>query len=97
MPGYIIVDVDVTDPATYEDYKKLTLATLAPYGGRFIVRGGPVELLEGERPPGRIVVIEFPDLDAAKHWWASGEYAPAKAIRQRAARTWMVAAEGVPA
>ena len=95
MPAYVIVDVAITDPATYEEYKKLTPATLAAYGGRFIVRGTPAELLEGDRPPGRVVMLEFPDLQTAKRWWSSDEYAPAKAIRQRAAVTWMVAVAGV--
>ncbi|MEO8069103.1 MAG: DUF1330 domain-containing protein [Flavobacteriales bacterium] len=95
MPAYIFVDIDITDPATYEEYKKLTPATLAAHKGRFIVRGGPVEVLEGDRKPGRIVVMEFPDMSTAKGWWASDEYAPAKAIRQRASHAWMVAMEGV--
>lgn len=95
MPAYLIFDVTITDPATYAAYKELTPATLEPYGGRFLVRGGSTELLEGDRPPGRIVILEFPDLATAKRWWSSPEYGPAKAIRQSASKTWMVAVEGV--
>ncbi len=95
MPAYIIIDVEITDPSVYEEYKKFTPATLVAHGGRFLVRGAPAELLEGERPPGRIVVLEFPDLAAAKAWWSSPEYAPAKAIRQKASVSWMVAVDGV--
>ena len=95
MPTYILIDVAIHDPETYDAYKQLTPATLQAHGGRFLVRGGPTVLLEGERPPGRIVVLEFPDMAAAQAWWHSPEYAPAKALRQRASVSWMVAAEGV--
>lgn len=95
MPAYIIIDVDITDPVLYEEYKKLTPASLAAHGGRFAVRGGETVLLEGDRAPGRIVILEFPDMAAAKRWWGSEEYAPAKALRQKASNTWMVAAEGL--
>ena len=95
MKAYIIVDVTITDPARYEEYKKLTPASLIPFEGKFIVRGGPTTVLEGERLPGRIVVIEFPSLEKAKSWWASDTYAPAKAIRQSAAITDMIVVEGV--
>jgi uncharacterized protein (DUF1330 family) len=95
MPAYLIFDVTIADPETYDAYKQLTPATLEPYGGRFIARGGNTVLLEGDREPGRIVILEFPDLAAAKRWWSSPEYAPAKAIRQKASVTWMVGVDGV--
>ncbi len=95
MPAYVIVDVDVHDPVRYEDYKALTPASLAPYGGRFVVRGGAVETLEGTWTPGRLVVLEFADAARAKAWWASAEYAEAKALRQRIATTQMIVVEGV--
>jgi uncharacterized protein (DUF1330 family) len=95
MPAYIIVDVAITDPQEYEDYKKLTPASLAAYDGRFVVRGGAAETLEGDWQPGRIVVLEFPTAEQARKWWDSPEYAPAKAIRQRASRTGMILVEGV--
>lgn len=94
MKAYIIVDVKVTDPVRYEDYKKLTPGSLVPYGGKFIVRGGACEILEGSWDPGRIVVLEFPTLAKAKAWWSSEGYAPAKALRQSASTTQMIVVEG---
>ena len=94
MKAYIIVDVTITDPVRYEDYKKLTPATLAPYDGKFIVRGGKRETLEGEWVCDRLVVVEFPSLEKAKAWWSGAGYAPAKAIRQSASITKMVMVEG---
>ncbi len=96
MPGYVIVDIDITDPVGYEDYKKLTPATLEAYGGRFVVRGGEVETLEGSWPHGRIVVLEFPTVERAKEWWNSPEYAGPKALRQRTAKTKMIVVNGSP-
>lgn len=94
MSAYVIVDVDIHDQATYEEYKKLTPASIKAYNGKFIVRGGKTETLEGDWQPGRIVVLEFPDAETAKKWWDSPEYNPAKAIRQRAATTQMLLVEG---
>ncbi|EJF11667.1 DUF1330 domain-containing protein [Pontibacter sp. BAB1700] len=94
MPAYIIVEVEVKDPATYEEYKKLTPGSLKPFDGKFIVRGGATELLEGEQEPQRIVILEFPTMEKAKAWWSSEEYAPAKALRQSASSTRMIAVEG---
>ena len=94
MKAYIIVDVKITDPSRYEDYKKLTPGSLIPFDGKFIVRGGQTETLEGEWNPGRIVVLEFPSMEKAKAWWSSAGYAPAKAIRQSASDTKMIVVEG---
>lgn len=94
MPAYVLVEIEVTDPTTYEDYKKLTPATLAAYDGKFIVRGGATEQLEGEGPVNRIVVLQFPTTEQAKAWWNSPEYSEAKAIRQRASNTRMIVLEG---
>ncbi len=94
MKAYIIVDVKITDPSRYEDYKKLTPGSLIPFDGKFIVRGGRTETLEGEWNPGRIVVLEFPSMEKAKAWWSSAGYAPAKAIRQSASDTKMIIVEG---
>lgn len=94
MKAYIIVDVNITDPARYEDYKKLTPGSLIPYDGKFIVRGGTAETLEGSWKPGRVVVLEFPSLEKAKAWWSSEGYAPAKALRQSASTTQMIVVEG---
>lgn len=94
MAAYIIVDVTITDPQRYEDYKKLTPGSLLPFEGKFIVRGGAAETLEGNWDPKRIVVLEFPNKQKAKDWWSSSGYAPAKAIRQAASTTQMILVEG---
>jgi uncharacterized protein (DUF1330 family) len=95
MPAYVIVEIDVHDPALYEEYKKLTPGSLAAFGGTFIVRGGKAEALEGDWQPKRIVVLEFPSADKAKQWWDSELYRHARAIRQRASHTRMIVVEGV--
>jgi uncharacterized protein (DUF1330 family) len=95
MAAYVVVDVEVKDPVRYEDYRKLVLPTLQAYGGRFLVRGGKVETLEGSWLPKRFVILEFPDVARAKAWWDSSEYANPKAIRQSASRTEMIVVEGV--
>ena len=82
MPAYVIADVDVTNPTGYEPYRPLAAASIARFGGRFIVRGGAAELLEGAPAPGHTVVIEFSDTDAAKRWYFSDEYQQALKIRQ---------------
>lgn len=96
MAAYVIVDIRVHDPVRYEDYRRAAGPTLAEFGGRFVVRGGPVERLEGSREPNRIVVLEFPSADAARRWWASDSYAGPKALRQATASTEMILVEGVP-
>ena len=95
MAAYVIVDVTIMNPIEYESYKKLTPASIAAYNGKFIVRGGQTETLEGDWQPGRVVVVEFPTLSIAKAWWASDEYSVAKSIRQRTAETKMIVVEGV--
>ena len=82
--AYVLVDVEVTDPAVYEDYKKLSTAAVEKYGGRWLIRGGAVHVLEGERQPQRVVLLEFDDEAAARRWYDSPEYTEAKAVRQRA-------------
>ncbi len=94
MPAYIIVEVEIHNPTEYEDYKKLTPLSLVNYQGKFIVRGGKMETLEGAWNPQRIVVLEFPTMELAKAWWASEEYARAKALRHRTAKSKMIAIEG---
>ena len=94
MPAYIVVEVEVEDPVRYEDYKKMVPPSLAAYGGRFLVRGGKVENLEGEWSPKRLVMVEFPSVERAKAWWSSPEYAEAKALRQATAKTQMIVVEG---
>jgi len=95
MKAYIIIDVTIRDAARMEAYKKLVPATLVPFNGKFIVRGGTSEVLEGDWNPNRIVIIEFPSMGKAKAWWSSDDYAPAKSIRQSAAVTKMIMIEGM--
>src|SRR5918912_2398014 len=95
MPAYIVVEVEVLDGERYEDYKRMVPPSLAAYGGKFLVRGGASETLEGTWSPKRLVVVEFPSVERAKAWWGSGEYADAKALRQATARTQMIVVKGV--
>ena len=95
MAAYIIVDVEVTDPAGFEEYRALVGPTLEQYGGRYLVRGGRVETLEGDWSPKRVVVLQFDNLEQAKKWHDSEEYREPKAIRQRSANTNMIVVEGV--
>lgn len=81
MPAYIIAEVDITNHAGYETYRPLAGASVAQYGGRFVVRGGKAELIEGTQQPARMVVIEFADTAAAKRWYNSPEYQEALKIR----------------
>jgi uncharacterized protein (DUF1330 family) len=95
MSAYVVVQVDVKDPVRYEDYKRLVPRSVAKYGGRFVVRGGKTETLEGTWSPKRFVMLEFPDAERAKAWWASADYAEAKALRQATAHTELIVVEGV--
>jgi uncharacterized protein (DUF1330 family) len=95
MKAFVIVEISISDPVEYEEYKKLTPAAIAAYDGRFVVRGAKTESLEGDWQPERIVVLEFPSVERAKEWWNSPEYTPAKTIRQRSATTKMIIVEGV--
>ena len=95
MAAYVIADVDITDPEPYEEYQRRVLATVEAYGGRFLIRGGRHETLEGEWRPARIVVLVFPSLEEAKVWYHSPEYQEILPIRERYARTNLILAEGV--
>jgi uncharacterized protein (DUF1330 family) len=88
------VEVSIHDPKGCEEYKKLTPASIAAFSGKFLVRGGETETLEGDWTPERIVVVEFPNVESAKKWWNSPEYATAKNIRLITAKTKMILAEG---
>jgi uncharacterized protein (DUF1330 family) len=94
MTAYVLVDIDVHDPAGYEEYKKAAPAAVALYGGRYLARGGRTEVFEGDSRPGRIVILEFETIERAKEWLQSAEYAPARSQRHRTARTRMIAVEG---
>jgi uncharacterized protein (DUF1330 family) len=94
MPAYVVTEIEVLDTERYETYKKMSPVSISAYGGRFIVRGGKVETLEGGWSPKRFVIVEFPSLERAKAWWSSQEYAEAKKLRQETSRTQMIVVEG---
>ncbi|MCS6907227.1 MAG: DUF1330 domain-containing protein [Anaerolineales bacterium] len=95
MSAYVIIEVEVTDPVGYEEYKKLATPTVAQYGGKYLVRGGAIEVLEGDWQPKRLVVLEFENVERAKAWLNSDEYRPARELRHRYARSNTVVVEGV--
>jgi uncharacterized protein (DUF1330 family) len=95
MNAYVIANIEVKDPVRYKDYVKLTPGTIAPFGGRFIARGGRSEKLEGGTPAHRIVVLEFPSYEKAKAWYDSADYRVAMAIRQSASDGTLILVEGV--
>ena len=95
MPAYVIADVRaVRDQDALIEYRRRNSDAVAHHGGRFLVRGGAAEVLEGAWDTLRMVVIEFPDAQAARAWWASEEYAPLKAMRREASDTNIVLVEG---
>jgi uncharacterized protein (DUF1330 family) len=95
MPAYVVVQIGaIDDPVAYERYKQLAPPSIAAYGGRYQVRGGRCEVLEGTWQPARLVVLEFPSPAQARAWWSSPEYAPAKALRQSCAQTEMILIDG---
>ncbi len=95
MFAYVIVEIDVTDPIGYEEYKKQAGATVAQHGGKYIVRGGKTEVLEGDWKPKRIVVLQFESMQRAKEWLNCEEYREPRKMRHRTAKTNMILVEGV--
>jgi uncharacterized protein (DUF1330 family) len=95
MAAYVLVDIQVTEPQGYEEYKKQAEATVTAYGGRYIVRGGKTEVMEGEWPLNRLVVLEFPSVARAKEWLHSKEYAAPRKLRQSTAVSRMIIVDGV--
>ena len=95
MAAYVIVEIEVVDPVGYEEYKKQAAATVDKYGGKYIVRGGKTEVLEGDWKPKRIVVLEFPTMERAKEWLNSPEYREPRKQRHATAKTNMLVIEGV--
>lgn len=94
MSAYVIVNVDTKHPEEYEQYKEMAQETVARYGGRYLVRGGQMNVLEGSWKPTRIVVLEFDSYEKAHEWWHSVEYAPAKKLRQRLSATDLLIVDG---
>ncbi len=95
MAAYIVVELDVKDPKGFEPYRQPTAESVTQYGGRFIVRGGSYEVLEGDWRPPRLVVIEFPSMEAAKRWYNSKEYQKVLPIRLKHAESKMLLVNGV--
>jgi uncharacterized protein (DUF1330 family) len=96
MPAYVIADVDVSDFEKYKNYIAVTPDIVAKHGGRFLVRGGEFAVLEGDMRPNRLVMIEFPDMAAARKFYESAEYTQARASRAGATRRFnMVVVQGV--
>jgi uncharacterized protein (DUF1330 family) len=95
MPAYFIVDINVNDPAGMREYLEREPGTLAKYGGRYIVRGGKFEIVEGNWQPSRVVMLEFPNMEQAKRWYDCEECKEMKATRFKAATTDIVLVEGV--
>ena len=95
MPAYFIVDNEVIDPVGFEEYRKQVSGTVEKYGGKFLVRGGQAQTLEGDWKPKRIVVTEFPNIEQARRWYDSEEYRALKTLRLRTARGSVVLVEGV--
>ena len=96
MTAYVLVDCEITDAARYEIYKAMAPPVIAKFGGRYLVRGGATTILEGTWVPNRVVVLEFPDPDAARRFYDSPEYRAARAARAGAATMNIVIVEGIP-
>lgn len=95
MPAFVIADVDVTNPGAYEQYRSQVQGTLQPYGGRFRVRGGHAQVLEGDWQPSRLVIIEFPSLDQAQQWYNCAAYQAILPLRLQNADSRVLLMEGV--
>ena len=95
MTAFVIVDIEVTDPVGYEDYKRLAAPTVGLYGGKYIARGGHTETLEGGWAPNRLVILQFESVERAKAWLNSDEYSEARALRHKYAKSEMIVVEGV--
>lgn len=95
MAAYLFGSVEITDPAGYAEYSKQVPPTVASYGGRYLSRGGATDVIEGDWVPGRVVIIEFPDMAQLKAWYNSLEYQQLAPIRRRTATTSLVAIQGV--
>ncbi len=96
MAAYIIVNIEITHPERYAEYMKVASVSVTKFGGKYLVRGGKTEKLEGAWEPKRVVVLEFDSYENAKAWWSSDEYTGPKKMRESAAMTNMILVEGMP-
>ena len=94
MAAYVIAEIDITDPAGYEEYRRQVPGVITKYGGKYIVRGGKVESIEGGWQPKRLAVVEFPSMEQAQKFYRSAEYAPLIKLRQKASRGKLIIVEG---
>ena len=94
MAAYVFAEIEVTDPAAYEEYRRQVLAVVTKYGGKFIVRGGRIESKEGGWKPSRMVALEFSSMEQALKWYDSPEYAPLIRLRQKASKGRLIIVEG---
>jgi uncharacterized protein (DUF1330 family) len=95
MPAYVFANIRVSDPIVYERYTRIVPGTIESFGGRYLARGGRVEVLEGDIEPGRTIILEFPTFEDAERWYASEEYCAAKAVRQTCAKGELIIVDGV--
>lgn len=95
MAAYLVVDIDVTNPARFEEYKKLAPAAIAKYGGRYLIRGGAYEAIEGDWKPQRLTLVEFESMEKAKAFYNSPEYRAAIKVRTGAAKMKMLLVQGI--
>jgi uncharacterized protein (DUF1330 family) len=95
MSAYVIVNIEIHDPTQYETYKQMAPSSITAFGGRYLVRGGPIDILEGRWTPRRVVLLEFPNKTQAHLWWNSSEYEEAKSMRHASAYSEMIVVEGV--
>jgi uncharacterized protein (DUF1330 family) len=95
MPAYLFASLQITDSTAFEEYRRDVPAVIAAYGGRYLVRGGDLEVLEGEVPGRRLVIVEFPDMSRLKAFYDSADYRPLLELRKRSAKSTLLAVEGV--
>lgn len=95
MAAYLVADIEVTNPAQFEEYKKLAPAAIAKFGGRYLIRGGAYEAVEGNWKPQRLTVVEFESMEKAKAFYHSQEYQTAIKARKGAANMKMLLVQGI--
>ena len=95
MAAFLVVDIDVSNPAQFEEYKKLAPAAIARYGGRYLIRGGAYEVIEGDWKPQRLTLVEFDSMEKAKAFYYSPEYQAAIKARKGAANMKMLLVQGI--